>query len=119
MQPSFALPPGATSAVRAAGSRGPTTRSLGSGYATVRATYRGGQAAATASSTGKLVTSAPLCTTPRPPWSRPPQAPALPSASWAAVAASPVPLDYSSQADFGEEYIDVQGTATPGLPGHS
>ncbi|KAL3196753.1 hypothetical protein MRX96_015372 [Rhipicephalus microplus] len=36
-----------------------------------------------------------------------------------AVAASPVPLDYSSQADFGEEYIDVQGTATPGLPGHS
>uniref|UniRef100_A0A224ZBL2 Veined wing protein rated song production evidence nas n=1 Tax=Rhipicephalus zambeziensis TaxID=60191 RepID=A0A224ZBL2_9ACAR len=36
-----------------------------------------------------------------------------------AVAGSPVPLDYSSQAAFGEEYIDVQGTATPGLPGHS
>ncbi|KAH6929576.1 hypothetical protein HPB50_002784 [Hyalomma asiaticum] len=31
-----------------------------------------------------------------------------------AVAGSPVPLDYSSQASFGEEYIDVQGTTTPG-----
>lgn len=31
-----------------------------------------------------------------------------------AVAGSPVPLDYSSQAALGEEYIDVQGTATAG-----
>ncbi|KAL1441645.1 hypothetical protein MTO96_008604 [Rhipicephalus appendiculatus] len=87
---------GSTGAVRAAGSRGPTTRGPGPGYATLRATYRGGQAATAATSTGELGDlGAP------------------------AVAGSPVPLDYSSQAAFGEEYIDVQGTATPGLPGHS